>query len=161
MVKGRPLFLGIFAGYYVVQAICAALVFGVSSLLPNFLHVLQYVGAAYILWLAWHIACSKPQTDEMSKSASFMQGFMLQFVNVKINLFGITALTAYITAYSNELHVFLLFEMIIATIGTIATITWIGLGVVIQKYYFKYYRIINIILALTLLQCVYSILRMA
>lgn len=49
--------------------------------------------------------------------------------------------------------------MIIATVGTIATITWIGLGVLIQKYYIKYYRVINIILALTLLECVYSMLK--
>jgi hypothetical protein len=38
----------------------------------------------------------------------------------------------------------LLFEIIIATIGTIATLTWIGMGVLIQKAYQKYYRVINI-----------------
>ena len=74
-------------------------------------------------------------------------------------MFGITALTGYITDYSTSLIILLLFEMIIATIGTIATITWIGLGVLIQKYYIKYYRVINIILALTLLECVYSMLK--
>lgn len=47
---------------------------------------------------------------------------------------------------------------VIATIGTIATISWIGAGVVIQKIYLQHYRAINIILALTLLECVYSIL---
>ena len=33
--KGKPLFFGIFAGYYVVQIICAIFVYGVNSLLPN------------------------------------------------------------------------------------------------------------------------------
>lgn len=157
--KGRPLFLGIFAGYYVVQAICAVFVFGVSSFLPNVFQILKYVGAAYILWLAFHIAASKPDANSDSKSASFTKGFMLQFVNVKIYMFGITALTGYITDYSVSLSVLLIFEMVIATIGTIATITWIGLGVLIQKYYTKYYRVINIVLALTLLECVYSMLK--
>ena len=46
----------------------------------------------------------------------------------------------------------------IATIGTIATLTWIGAGMVIQKIYLRYYRPINLVLALTLLECVYSIL---
>lgn len=157
--KGKPLFLGIFAGYYVVQTICAIFVYGVSSFLPDVLRILKYVGAVYILWLAFHIAVSKPDVDEESKSASFLKGFMLQFVNVKIYMFGITALTGYITDYSTSFGILMLFEMLIATMGTIATITWIGLGILIQKYYFKYYRVINIILSLTLLECIYSMLK--
>ena len=157
--KGRPLYWGIFAGYYVVQVICAVFVFGVSTFLPNLLGIMKYIGAAYILWLAVHIALSKPTTGTVEKSASFLKGFLLQFVNVKIYLFGITALTGYITEYSGSLWVLLLFEIIIATIGTIATLTWIGMGVLIQRAYQKYYRVINIILALTLSECVYSMLK--
>ena len=142
--KGRPLYWGIFAGYYVVQVICAVFVFGVSTFLPNLLGIMKYIGAAYILWLAVHIALSKPTTGTVEKSASFLKGFLLQFVNVKIYLFGITALTGYVTEYSASLWVLLLFEIIIATIGTIATLTWIGMGVLIQKAYQKYYRVINI-----------------
>ena len=56
--KGTPLFFGIFSGYYVVQMICAVFVYGVSTLLPEVLGVMKYVGAAYILWLAAHIAVS-------------------------------------------------------------------------------------------------------
>ena len=157
--KGRPLYWGIFAGYYVVQIICAVFVFGVSTFLPDVLGIMKYIGAAYILWLAVHIALSKPTTDTVEKSASFLKGFLLQFVNVKIYLFGITALTGYITEYSASLWVLLLFEIIIATIGTIATLTWIGMGVLIQRAYQKYYRVINIILALMLSECVYSMLK--
>ena len=157
--KGRPLYRGIFAGYYVVQVICAVFVFGVSTFLPDLLGIMKYIGAAYILWLAVHIAASKPTTGTVEKSASFLKGFLLQFVNVKIYLFGITALTGYVTEYSASLWVLLLFEIIIATIGTIATLTWIGMGVLIQRAYQKYYRVINIILALTLSECVYSMLK--
>lgn len=157
--KGRPLFWGIFAGYYVVQMICAIFVFGVSTFLPDVLGIMKYIGAAYILWLAVHIAMSRPDADSVEKSASFLKGFLLQFVNVKIYLFGITALTGYITDFSASLWVLLLFEFIIATIGTVATLTWIGMGVLIQKVYQRHYRVINVILALTLLECVYSMLK--
>ncbi len=157
--KGRPLFWGIFAGYYVVQMICAIFVFGVSTFLPDVLGIMKYIGAAYILWLAVHIAISRPDTDSVEKSASFLKGFLLQFVNVKIYLFGITALTGYITDFSDSLWVLILFEFIIATIGTVATLTWVGMGVLIQKIYQRHYRVINVILALTLLECVYSMLK--
>ena len=84
---------------------------------------------------------------------------MLQFVNTKIYMFGITALNGYITPHSTAFLVLLGFEMLIATIGTIATSTWIGMGLLIQKFYLRHFRIINVVLALTLLECIWSILR--
>ncbi|MEE3486801.1 MAG: LysE family transporter [Bulleidia sp.] len=157
--KGKPLFLGVFTGYYVVQIICALFVYGVGSFLPEALRVLKYIGAAYILWLAVHVALSKPESDESTEGASFWKGFILQFVNVKIYMFGITALTGYITDYSTSLFVLIGFELLIATIGTIATCTWIFGGMLIRKFYMKHYRVINIILGLTLVECIYSIMK--
>lgn len=157
--KGKPLFFGIFAGYYAVQIICAFFVYGVSAFLPGVMGVLKYVGAAYILYLAVHIAVSRPAESQEGQSASFVKGFLLQFVNVKIYMFGITALTGFVVSYDSTLTALLLFEIVIATIGTIATGTWIAGGLLIQKFYLKHYRVINVVLALTLLECVYSILR--
>lgn len=157
--KGRPLFWGIFAGYYAVQIICAVFVYGVGAFLPHALQVMKYIGAAYILWLAIHIAISKPEVSEEQGSAAFAKGFLLQFVNVKIYMFGITALTGFITAYSRALWTLVGVELLIATMGTIATLTWIGAGLLIQKFYVRHYRMINIVLALTLLECVWSMLQ--
>ncbi|MST73387.1 LysE family transporter [Olsenella porci] len=157
--KGKPLFWGIFAGYYVVQIVCAVFVYGVGAFLPDALQVMKYAGAAYILWLAIHVATSKPEIGEGQGSASFMKGFLLQFVNIKIYMFGITALTGFVTPYSKALWTLMGFELLIATIGTIATSTWIGAGLLMQKFYVEHYRIINIILALTLLECIWSMLQ--
>lgn len=157
--KGKPLFFGIFAGYYVVQILCAIFVYGVNSLLPNVMEVMKYIGAAYILWLAVHIAFSKKTSENTEQSASFLKGFMLQFVNVKIYMFGVTALTGYVVGYMSSFPALLFLELVIATIGTIATCTWIGLGVLIQKFYLRHFRVINIILALTLLECIWGMLR--
>lgn len=157
--KGRRLFFGIFAGYYVVQIICAFFVYGIGAFLPKALTIMKYIGADYILWLAIHIAVSKPEQTDNAGSASFMKGFLLQFVNIKIYMFGITALTGFVTPYSTSLLVLLGFELLIATIGTIATMTWIGMGLLIQKVYLKHYRFINIILSLTLLECIWSMIK--
>lgn len=157
--KGKPLFFGIFTGYYVVQLICAVFVFGIASFLPSVLGVMKYIGADYILWLAIHIAISKPEQNDNSKSASYVKGFLLQFVNVKIYLFGMTALTGYITDYHTSLTALVIAELFIATLGSFATLTWIGMGALIQKFYLNHYRIINILLALTLVECIISILK--
>ena len=157
--KGRPLFFGIFAGYYAVQILCALFVYGVNAFLPGVMDVLKYVGAAYILYLAVHIALSHPAEDQGEKSASFLKGFLLQFVNVKIYMFGITALTGFVVSYYATLTALLFFEIAIATIGTIATGIWIAGGLLIQKFYLRHYWVINFVLALSLLECVFSILR--
>ena len=157
--KGRPLFFGIFAGYYVVQVLCAIFVYGLNAIVPDMMMVMKYIGVAYILWLAVHIAISKPSTENTNQSASFLKGFMLQFVNVKIYLFGITALTGYIVEFDPSFTSLLFFELVIATIGTIATSLWVGMRLLIQQFYTKHYRVINVVLALTLLECVYSMLR--
>lgn len=156
--RGRPLFFGIFTGYYTVQLLCALFIRGVSTLLPGVLGVIKYVGAVYILLLSLHIARSRPAGGEAVPSASFARGFLLQLVNVKIYLFGLTALAGYVTDYSIEWDVLALFAIAIASIGTLATALWIVMGLVIQRFYLRHYRSINILLALSLLECVYSIL---
>ena len=105
---------------------------------------------------------SAPVKTTVNNIRAFEDGdkvFMLQFVNVKIYMFGVTALTGYVVGYMSSFPVLLFFELVIATIGTIATCTWIGLGVLIQKFYLRHFRVINIILALTLLECIWGMLR--
>jgi len=101
----------------------------------------------------YQIAISKPDNKTSEKQPSFWIGFVLQIVNVKIFLFGVTSLTGYVMSYYSSLGLFLFFEMIIAAIGSLATLTWIFFGGLFQKTYFKHFRVINIILALLLMQC--------
>lgn len=73
-------------------------------------------------------------------------------------MFGIMALTGFVVPHNSTLAALLFFEIIIATIGTFATATWVAMGVLIQRFYSKHWRVINIVLALTLLECVYSMI---
>jgi cysteine/O-acetylserine efflux protein len=78
LVKGHNLFLGIFSGYYVVQISCAIFIFGLNEMLNPFMSIMKYIGTIYILYLAIHIAASKPIENEKQESASFCKGFLLQ-----------------------------------------------------------------------------------
>ncbi len=155
--KGKNMLFGIFAGYYCVQALCAVFVFGLNQFLNPFMFVLKYVGAVYITGLAIHIFRSKPEEGTKEERASSFIGFTLQFVNIKIYLFGITALTGYVLPYHTSFWVLIFFCMLIATIGSIATTSWAAFGAIFQKIYIRYFKVINIILALILLECAYSL----
>jgi cysteine/O-acetylserine efflux protein len=152
--RGKPLFIGIFCGYFCVQAICGVTVFAIGAMLPAAMDVLKAVGIVYIVWLAVHIARSTPEFgDTANGRASFWTGFLLQFANVKIYLFGITAVTGFVTAYSTALGAILIAEAFIASLGTVATATWIGAGVALQRFYVQHHRGLNGAFALSLGLC--------
>ncbi len=58
----------------------------------------------------------------------------------------------------SSFEMLLLFEMVIATIGTIATASWIFMGGLFQRAYTQHFRVVNIVLALVLLECAWSML---
>lgn len=156
--KGKSLFLGIFAGYYGVQIICAIFIYFLNVYLNPVMAVLKYVGVAYILWLAWHVEFSKPDEGNEEASPSFLTGLLLQFINVKIYFFGITALSGYVVPYYHSFGMLILFELIIATVGVIATSTWIGFGSLLRRVWLQHYREINFVMAIFLLWCAFTLL---
>lgn len=155
--NGKRLLFGIFAGYYFTQTCCALFVFGLTQLLGSITGALKYVGGAYIVWLAVHIAMSKQSDANTDKKLFFLTGFILQCVNVKILLFGVTALTGYVVPYFTTLNMLVLFSMTIATIGSAATIIWCVFGAIFQRYYQMYFKSVNIALAIVLIWCAFNL----
>ncbi|SUH14104.1 Transporter LysE family [Salmonella enterica subsp. enterica] len=89
------------------------------------IHLLSWVGAAYILWLAWKIATS-PAADENArpKPVGFWVSFGLQFVNVKIILYGITALSTFVLPQTQALNWVIGVSILLALIGTFGNVCW-------------------------------------
>lgn len=151
--KGKQVIFGICAGYFCVQFICSLTIYGLSEWFTPALKIIKYVGFAYLIFLAIHIALSKPVDVNENKSPTFWSGFLLQFVNVKIYLYGLTAINGYVVPYFKKYVVIFAFEMLIAFVGSIASLTWAFMGVKLQKIYKKKYKIINVILAVFLIYC--------
>ena len=124
--KGKPLFFGIFAGYYVVQILCAIFVYGVNSLLPNVMEVMSTSEQPPYPVACIHIASVSRQQKTQSNRHRFWKGFMLQFVNVKIYMFGVTSLTGYVVGYMSSFR-FCCFELVIAIIErSQPVLDWLG-----------------------------------
>ncbi|MGL6219001.1 MAG: LysE family transporter, partial [Lacrimispora sphenoides] len=150
--KGKDILLGIAAGFLCVMIICAVFCYELAKYVPTVANVLKYVGAAYIAYLAIHVARSKPDDGE-NNQISFMKGFLLEFVNVKIILYAITVYTGYVLPYESSLGSLLIHAFCLTAIGVAGTITWAAAGGVLQKLLKKYYRPFNITMALVLLWC--------
>ncbi len=157
--KGRNLILGICCGYFLVQMICTLALYSLNMILSPALDVLKYAGAFYMIWLAIHIAISRPEESSQNKSPSFTTGFFLQLVNVKIYFYITTLLTAYLIPYFRNLPLLILAGIGVTAVGSAASLTWAFLGIKLQTNYKKHFRVINLILALFLLYCAWEIAR--
>ncbi|MDD3185267.1 MAG: LysE family transporter [Anaerostipes sp.] len=158
MRKGAKTLLGISLGFICVMLITAGATFAISSYIPAFVGIMKYIGVAYIVWLAVHIALSKPETSNNKKQPGFMEGFLLQFVNVKIILYAVTIYTGYVLPTNKSFIFLMLFAGILSIIGMSGTMAWAVLGNVMQRFIHRYYRAFHIIMALILLESAYGIL---
>ena len=114
--KGKSVLWGIAAGFLSVMVICALFCYELARYIPSMTGILKYVGAAYIVYLAVHVALSKPDNGE-GEQMSFMKGFLLQFVNVKIILYAITVFTGYVLPHDMSLGILLAHAVIVAMVG--------------------------------------------
>ena len=76
---------------------CAAL----GELVPQIVPVAKYIGAAYVLYLAYKTLIRKTGsgTADASRPLTCGNGFLLQFLNVKILMLGVAFYSGYILPY--------------------------------------------------------------
>ena len=155
--KGRCTILGIGTGFLCVMLLCAVLCYESSKYLPALAHALKYIGAAYMLWLAVHIALSKPE-ESKSTAMSFWKAFLLQFVNVKIIMYALTIYTGYVLPNAQSPSQIFLHAFFLTFIGVLGNLTWSLAGGLLQRFLFRYYRAANLVMALILAVCAVKML---
>lgn len=151
--NGRKLILGIGTGFICVMLVCAVGCFWIAKYISGIVSVMKYVGAAYILWLAFHVAKSRPDEGEQKEAGGFVKGMVLQFVNVKIILAAITTYTGYVIPVDDSLEALLASAVFLTLAGVSGTLVWAAAGSLLQRFLKKYYRPFNICMALLLVEC--------
>lgn len=151
--------VGIFFGFFIITALCSTFSLTLYSLIPSIKPAMTFIGAAYILWLAWKTYRSKPHSaDENDKPTNtFLAGFLLQFVNPKVILYGITTASTFIVPYYKSVLVLTFFTLFLAFVGFVATCCWSLFGSVFQRFLIRNNNGINIVMALLLVYCAVSL----
>lgn len=165
--KCLPLMRGIWTGLITVMLICG---FGcklLGDLIPSIERYARFVGAAYILWLGYKTltrrSVSDPDTSakaapDEEKPLSFVNGFLLQFLNVKILMLGIAAYCSFVLPHGTTIPATLIFAVTMAACAATGNLIWATAGSLLFPIYNKHCRIFNGIMALLLFWCVYKIL---
>jgi cysteine/O-acetylserine efflux protein len=142
---------GVFFGFLIIMVLSSFLSITLYNIIPSIKPLMTFIGASYILWLAWKIYKSKPHLEDENKAtSSFTAGIMLQFVNVKVIIYCITIVSTFIAPYYNSVFALSMFSLFLASVSFMSTCSWAAFGAIFQKFLFKNQRTVNIIMALLL-----------
>jgi len=145
--------VGVLAGFFFVMLLCGYLNFVLVSILPKARFWLNLLGTGYMIYLGIHIALTKQneQAEVEQPFNTFKAGMFMQFLNLKLILYGITVFSNFIIPFYQDIPTLTLYTVILAIIGFIATSCWAAFGVAFRTIFSKYSRVINISLGLLLI----------
>ena len=150
--------LGILAGFAIVMSVCTAFSATLYSFLPKVKIVMQILGAAYMLYLAWKVWKSSSELSTSGdQEASFLSGMVLQFANPKIYIYAITAMSLYILPVYHSSAALIGFTVILSLLGASGSFVWALFGAVFCKFFSKHAKLVNVIMALLLIYCAISL----
>jgi threonine/homoserine/homoserine lactone efflux protein len=154
--RSLPHMLGIGIGFMAMIVGVGLGLGGMFEALP-FLHgLLRYVGAAYLLYLAYRIATAAPAAAEGARTAgrplTFLQAAAFQWVNPKGWMMAVGALTAYTTVGGDFLLETVVIALVFGAIGLPSVAMWAMVGVGIGRLLRapRALRVFNIAMALLL-----------
>ncbi len=153
-----PFNAGVIAGFLLITIL--SMLFGASlyALIPSFKYVMLMAGALYMLYLAYKMLRSTGGVFAVkTKGYTFFNGFILQFVNIKVLVYCITAVSTYILPYYNSFSAFIIFPLLLSIIGGSATLCWALFGSFFRNIFTKHARAANVIMALLLVYCAISL----
>lgn len=133
--RSWPHIFGITVGFAVMIAILGFGAAGLFLAFPQIHLALKWVGAAYLLWLAWRIATAGRTRIEGGRvrPLTFLEAAAFQWLNPKGWVFAAGALSAFTTMGGDLIGEITMITGVIAVACMAATTTWCAFGVAIGR----------------------------
>jgi threonine/homoserine/homoserine lactone efflux protein len=155
--KGMAFNWGIFAGIFVIMILCLIFSTVLYMVIPKIQFTMKILGAVYMVYLIIKTLIPSKEHEIKNNNGSFLIGALLQLINPKIVIYGITAISSYILPFYNKIPELLLFALLLSFVGFTGTICWALFGSLFSVLFNKHGKILNIIMAVLLLYCVVSL----
>jgi threonine/homoserine/homoserine lactone efflux protein len=149
--------LGVCAGFFLIVGLSIAFTIALYRVIPAIKPVMTVVGATYILWLAYQTVTSSPHDDRAAGQSTFLSGLVLQFLNPKAILYGITAASTFIVPYYHAVPVLVGFAAALALVALASTTCWALFGSVFQRFMAEHHHIVRYVMGALLVYCAVSL----
>lgn len=155
--------LGVTSGFKLILLIAIACNYFIYEHIPIIIRVMTPLGALYILWLAWIIWRDKPKPKKEEKkkmqldTTSLWAGMILQFVNPKGLLYGMTLITNFVFPYDRSFGMFAVVLLANWFMVLFSNICWVLFGSIFQNFFEEYKKVLNAVMALLLVYCALSL----
>lgn len=149
---------GELCGFLISITLVSIATYFIGTAMGEYVEWLKYVGASYILWLAYNIYKSKGLADNEAKTCTFTSGMIVQLTNAKMILFDLTIFSMFVLPYSNRLTDLLAVGYILTLAGPGGNIVWLMAGAWLRKWFTNYKKQIDIIMATLLAICAVAII---
>ncbi len=142
-------------GYGTLFALSGLINVALVAVIPTAEIALRFIGAAYLLYLAFIIARSGGVLAEKpgARRVGLVTGLALQLVNPKGWLYGITGFSTFVVPYFRAVPVVLAFVLFFTGVTLLASLTWAVCGVSLKSLYSRYARPFNLVLGVSLVYC--------
>jgi threonine/homoserine/homoserine lactone efflux protein len=160
--RGLPHMWGVALGFAVMVLAVGLGLGAVFRAYPALYTVLKYIGAAYLLYLAWQIATAGAPEQEgaaQGRPITFLEGAAFQWVNPKGWVMAVGAVSTYAAVATFPGNV-LLIAFLFSTLGILSSATWLGFGTSLRQLLKspRAVRAVNIVMAVLLVASLWPIL---
>jgi len=169
--KTLPYLIGISIGFFAILAACGLLLEFILQIYEKISPVLKWIGALYMLWLAVMPFIPPKETGRKSEkdinkkgiltSYTLFNGMVLQLVNVKVILYGITLYSSFSLFIGESAPAVLISALFLTIMGFGSIALWTFIGSTFSNYFKNrtFYLTFNAVMSLMLVYSAISILQ--
>lgn len=150
-------------GFGVKALLCGALNVAVAAIVPAAVDYLKWLGAAYMLYLAWTMLRSgfaaQSEEERQGGAATFAVGILLQVVNVKSWISCLSVYSVYVIAHTTAPRAIVLTACAATAVIAASALCWMCFGSAFRRVYSAHRRAFSVVLAASLAVCAVTALQ--
>lgn len=149
---------GLFTGFFTVSMASVLITHFLGTVLNQYVGLLSWVGAAYLLWMAFHtLRSSSGPEGQAPEAPGFWSGLLVNLTNVKVMIFCLMALASYVLPYNGSFGALLAAGLFLPFTGPLANLVWLFAGAALQRLFTGHRRAVDIGCAAALALCAVSL----
>lgn len=145
---------GLITGFFIDSMAAVLLNRLLGSVLGAYVRYLSWLGAAYILWMAWQMlrAAGEDPAGE-TRQPSFRTGLLVNLTNGKVILYCFTTLSMFVLPYTDSWAWLIGVGIFLVFTGPACNLIWIFAGAKLKALFARHQKTADILMAIALALC--------